>query len=148
MPFLSDQKNWRASRPPPTLIFFPKSTDQNFEIAILFNIVENHNNYVLGMTYSPTVPRGGVEVTNFNQCLHIIMVIGKCTDVFRGIFLVLGVALREGAMWEDLSLEKYAMGEKNSMKRAQDESGHVRKKRQIKSLIYNAGCSEPLYYGV
>ena len=76
------------------------------------------------------------------------MVIGKCTDVFRGIFLVLGVGLREGAMWEDLSLEKYAMGEKNSMKRAQDESGHVRKKRQIQSLIYNAGCSEPLYYGV
>ena len=37
---------------------------------------------------------------------------------------------------------------KNSMKRAQDECGHVRKKRQIKSLTYNAGCSEPLYYGV
>ena len=31
------------------------------------------------------------------------MVIGKCTDVFRGIFLV-WVELRgeEGAMWEDL----------------------------------------------
>ena len=39
------------------------------------------------------------------------MVIGKCTDVFRGIFLVLGVGLGEGAVWEDLSLEKYVMGE-------------------------------------
>ena len=66
----------------------------------------------LGMTYSPTIPGEGLQVTNFDQCLHIIMVIGKCTDVFRGIFLVLGVGLREGAMWEDLSLEKYAMGEK------------------------------------
>ena len=39
------------------------------------------------------------------------MVIGKCTDVFRGIFLVLGVGLREGAMWEDLSLEEFVMEE-------------------------------------
>ena len=67
----------------------------------------------LGMTYSPTVPGGGVASYKLKpRCLHIIMVIGKCTDVFRGIFLVLGVGLSEGAMWEDLSLEKYAMGEK------------------------------------
>ena len=42
------------------------------------------------------------------------MVIGKCTDVFRGIFLVLGVGMRgwgEGDMWEDISLEEYFMGE-------------------------------------
>ena len=53
-------------------------------------------------------------------------------------------------MWEDLSLEKYVMGKKNSMKRAQG-AGRIwshYKKRQIQSLIYNAGCSEPLYYGV
>ena len=66
----------------------------------------------LGMTYPPQSLGEGLQVTNFDQCLHTVMVIGKCTDVFRGIFLVLGVGLREGAMWEDLSLEKYAMGEK------------------------------------
>ena len=38
------------------------------------------------MTYSPTIPEGGLQVTNFDQCLHIVMVIGKCTDVFMGIF--------------------------------------------------------------
>ena len=27
-----------------------------------------------------------LQVTNFDQCLHIVMVIGKCTDVFKGIF--------------------------------------------------------------
>ena len=48
--------NWRAPRPPPTLIFFPKSTDQNFEIAILFRIVENHNNYVFGDDFPPHSP--------------------------------------------------------------------------------------------
>ena len=101
----------------------------------MFSIVENHNNCFWGRLTPPQSLGEGLQVTNFNQCLHIIMVIGKCTDVFRGNFLVLGVGLREGAMWEDLSLEKYAMGEKNSMKKAQDESGHVRKKRQIKSLI-------------
>ena len=40
VPFLSDQKHCRAPRPPPTLILFPKSPDQNSEIAILFSIVE------------------------------------------------------------------------------------------------------------
>ena len=50
----------------------------------------------LGMTYSPTIPGEGLQVTNFDQCLHIVMVIGKCTDVFRGILFYLGVGLRRG----------------------------------------------------
>ena len=39
------------------------------------------------------------------------MVIGKCTDVFRGILFCLGVGLRRWAMLEDLSFEEYVMGE-------------------------------------
>ena len=35
----------------------------------------------------------GLQVTDFVQCLHTVMVIGKCTDVFRGIFWF-GVGLR------------------------------------------------------
>ena len=50
----------------------------------------------LGMTYSPTIPGGGAASYNFDQCLHIVMVIGKCTDVFRGILFCLEVGLREG----------------------------------------------------
>ena len=46
------------------------------------------------MTYSPQSLREGLQVTNFDQCLHIVMVIGKCTDVFRGILFCLGVGLR------------------------------------------------------
>ena len=38
------------------------------------------------------------------------MVTGKCTDVIRGFF-GLGVGFRGGAIWEDLSLEEYFMGE-------------------------------------
>ena len=48
------------------------------------------------------------------------MVIGKCTDVFRGILFCLGVKLMGGAMLEDLSLEESVMGKKNSMKTVQD----------------------------
>ena len=39
------------------------------------------------------------------------MVTGKCTDVIRGIFLVWVWGSLEGAIWEDLSLEEYFMGE-------------------------------------
>ena len=56
--FLSDQKNWRAPRPPPTLIIFPKSTDQNSETAILLRVVEKPHNYVFGDSLLPHSPRG------------------------------------------------------------------------------------------
>ena len=48
---------------------------------------------------------------NFGQCLHTVMVTGKCTDVIRGIFLVWVWGSGEGAIWEDLFLEEYFMGE-------------------------------------
>ena len=70
------------------------------------------------------------------------MVIGKCTDVFRGIFLVLGVGLGEGARWEDLSLKKYAMREEKFNEKGAGRRTNLitlEKKRQIQSLIYNAG---------
>ena len=59
MPFLSDQKNWRAPRPPPTLIIFQKSTDQNSEVAILFSGVKKSYSYVFGDDLLPHSPRGG-----------------------------------------------------------------------------------------
>ena len=58
MLFLSDQKNWRAPRPPPTLIIFPMSKDQNSEIAILFSVVEKPYNYVFGDDLLSHSPRG------------------------------------------------------------------------------------------
>ena len=111
MPFLSEQKNWRAPRPPSHAHFSPKSPDQNSEIAILFTIVEKPNNYVFGDHLLPRSPRGrGPQVTNFDLCSHIVMVTGKCTDVFRGIFGLGGGELRV-VTWEDLSMEELLMGE-------------------------------------
>ena len=52
-------KNWRAPRPPPTLIIFPKSMDRYSEIAILFNVVDKPYNYVFGDDLLPTFPGGG-----------------------------------------------------------------------------------------
>ena len=101
-------KNWRAlpRKTSPTLIFSPKSPDRNFEIAILFNIVEKHNKYVFRDDLIPPQSlREGLQVINFDRCLHIVLVIGKCTDVFRGIFLVWG--------GEDLFIENFVMGEEN-----------------------------------
>ena len=56
MPFLSDQKNWKA---PSQAHFFPKQPNLNFEIAILFSIVEKPRNYVFGEDLIPQVPGGG-----------------------------------------------------------------------------------------
>ena len=38
------------------------------------------------------------------------MVIGKCTEVFRGIFLVWEGKLRWEVTWEDLSMDELLMG--------------------------------------
>ena len=52
VPFLSGQENWRTTRPPSTP-FFPKSSDQNFEMAFLFSIVKKPNNCVFGDKLTP-----------------------------------------------------------------------------------------------
>ena len=64
----------------------------------------------LGMT--PQSLGEGLQVTNFDQCLHIIMVIGKCAVVFRGFFLVLGVGLRGGGYVGGAFLGEICHGEK------------------------------------
>ena len=62
------------------------------------------------------------------------MVIGKCTDVFRGIYFGFGGRVEGGGYVGGSFLGEIYHGGKNSMKRAQDESGHVRKKRQNSEL--------------
>ena len=100
-------KNWRAPRPPPTLSIFPKSPNQNSEITIPFIVVDKPYNYVFGGDLlPPQSPWEGLQATNFDQCLHIVMVIGKCTDVFRrNCFLVGGRGWEEGDMLERNALE-------------------------------------------
>ena len=44
----------------------------------------------LGRLTSPQFHLEGLQVTNFDRCLHIVMVIGKCTDALRGIFFWFG----------------------------------------------------------
>ena len=39
---------------------------------------------------------GGAAITNFDQCLHTVIVIGKRKDTFRGIYFGLGEGLRGG----------------------------------------------------
>ena len=51
-------KNWRALKPPPTLIIFPKSPNQISEIAILFSVVKKPYNYVFEDDLLPHSPRG------------------------------------------------------------------------------------------
>ena len=94
------------------LIFSQKSPDQNSEIAILFNIVKKL--CLWGRLTTPQSPWEGLQVTNFDLCLHIVMVTGKCTDVFRGIFFCLGGRVEVGGggvTREDLSMEKLLIGE-------------------------------------
>ena len=60
------------------------------------------------------------------------MVTGKCTDVVRGIFLVWVWGSEEGAIWEDLSLKEYFMGEeKFNKKGAGFSSITIKKKMKI-----------------
>ena len=65
----------------------------------------------LGTTYSPQSLREGLQVTNFDHCLHIVMAIGSL-QTFSGDFLVWGEV--EGRVTrEDLSMDEFVMGEEN-----------------------------------
>ena len=106
-------KNLEGTSAPSHAHFLPQvKRTKIFEVAILFSIVKNNNNNVFRDDLPPHSPRGrGLQVTNFDHCLHTVMVIGKCTDVFFGGGVLVWGGWGEGAMWEDLSLEEYVMGE-------------------------------------
>ena len=76
----------------------------------------------LGPTYSPPPsPRGrGYKFKNFDECLHIIMVIGKCTVVFRRIFWLEAGVEKRGICWGSFPSRNLSWGKKISMKGAQD----------------------------
>ena len=103
----------------------------------------------LGMNYSPTVPGGGAASYKLQPVFTYNNGYWEVVQTFSGgFFLGFGGRVEGGGYVGGSLIGEIFHGGKNSMKRAQDESGHVRKKRQIQSLIYNAGSSEPLYYGV
>ena len=62
------------------------------------------------------------------------MVSGKCTDVFRGIFLVWVWGWGEGAMWKDLSLEEYFMGEEKFNEKGAGFSSITIKKKNNENI--------------
>ena len=50
-------------------------------------MVEKSNNFVFEYDLNhPESPEKGLQAMNFAHCLYIVLVIGKCTDVFRGGF--------------------------------------------------------------
>ena len=66
----------------------------------------------LGRLTPPQSPWEGLQFANFDQCLHILMVIGKSRDVSRGIFwLGGGGGEKKGVMWWKFSMEEFFMGE-------------------------------------
>ena len=58
MPFLSDQKDWRATGPIPCPFFPKKLSDQHLDIAFLFSIVERSDNYVFWREMNSLCPWG------------------------------------------------------------------------------------------
>ena len=84
----------------------------------------------LGMTPPPQSLGEGLQVTNFDQCLHTVMVIGKCTDVFRGIFWFGCGVQGRGLYGRIFPWRNISWGKRNSMKRAQDFLALLLKKKQ------------------
>ena len=97
----------------------------------------------LGTTYSSTVPVGWA--TNFDQCLHIVMVIGKCTCVFRRIFW-LGEGLKRGGYTGGTSIEEFVMGEENFHEGSAGFTSIIKKKKNNEKInmkkFFSAGSKE------
>ena len=119
MPFLSYQKIGGHLGPLPLSFFFPKSSDQNSEIVIFFCIVEKPYNYVFGDDLlPPQSPWEGLQVTNFDQCLHIVMVFGEFAN-FSGGFLVGRGVEKRGLCGGCFPWKNFSWGKKISIKGAQ-----------------------------
>ena len=58
----------------------------------------------------------GLQVTNCDKRLHTVMVIWKCTDVFRGFFFGLGGIEGKRPCWKIFSRKNMSWGKTNSIK--------------------------------
>ena len=83
----------------------------------------------LGTKYSPQSPWEGPQVANFDQCLHIVMVIWKCTDVFRGMFRLWGGSIRGGYV-RGTSLGGLCHGEENFNEWSTGFSSTIKKRNE------------------
>ena len=110
----NDQNNWRAPRPPPRLIMFPKSTNQNSEIAILFSVVEKPYNYVFGdglHPYSSPSPWEGLQVKKLWPVLTYSNAYWEVYRGFQGDFLVGGGGVdKRGICWGKFVKRKFHRG--------------------------------------
>ena len=86
----------------------------------------------LEMTYPPP-PQSlgeGLQVTKFDQCLHIIMVIGKCTVVFRGFFWFWGLVEGKGLCGRIFPWRNMSWGNRNSIKGAEFSKITIKKNNE------------------
>ena len=58
VPVLIVESDWMAPNLPPRPTISPNTSNRNFEIAILFNLVERSRNYVLEGDILPLQPSG------------------------------------------------------------------------------------------
>ena len=113
-------KKLEGTYAPPTLIIFPKSMDQNFEIMILFNVVKKLINTSLGTTYSPTVPVGGATSYKLWPVLAYSNIYWEVYRRFQGNFLVGRGVEKRGIYWGSYPSKNLSWGKKISMKGVQD----------------------------
>ena len=84
--FLSEQEIGGQLGPLPGS-FSSNVADQNFEIAILYNIVNKSNDCVFEDELIPQSPwRKSDKLWALPHCLHTVFVIGKYIEFFKGIF--------------------------------------------------------------
>ena len=133
VPFLSDEK-LEGTWTPPTHIFSPKLPDQNFEIAILFNLVENSINMYLGTTWSPTVPGGGDTSYKLWPFFTYSKGYYEVYRRFHGDFFALGWKWvgRRGYVGGSFHGEILSRGKRVPMKGAQDFLALFKKKTMTK----------------
>ena len=60
MPFLIVESDWRITNTPLTPTISPNTSNQNFEIAILFDVVKKSGNYVFEDDTPPTALKARV----------------------------------------------------------------------------------------
>ena len=95
-------------------------------------VVKNHNNYVFGDDLSPTVSGGGAASYKLSPMFTYSNGYWDVYRRYQGDFLVWVWGSGEGAIWEDLSLEEYFMGEEKFNEKGAGFSSITIKKKQWK----------------
>ena len=137
VPYLSDQKIGGHLSPLPRSYFLKVTGSKFWDTHFIHNSRKSWQLCPWGWLTPLQSLWEGLQVTNFDQCLHLVMVIEKCTDLSKGIFFGWGGVEERGLCEGNFQGRNLSRGKRISMKGVQNFLALKKNKNKYEKVFLN-----------